>query len=64
MEQIKEMNAKIDVRTVPLDLSDKASVQQAAKTINSMIDPLDVFVNNASVMAIKDYTKSADGFEM
>lgn len=64
MEQIKEMIAKIDVRTVPLDLSDNASVQQAAKTVNSMIDQLDVVVNNAGVMAIKDYTKSADGFEM
>jgi NAD(P)-dependent dehydrogenase (short-subunit alcohol dehydrogenase family) len=64
MDQIKEINPKIDVMIVPLDLSDNASVHQAAKTINSSIDRLDVLVNNAGVMAIKDYTKSADGFEM
>jgi NAD(P)-dependent dehydrogenase (short-subunit alcohol dehydrogenase family) len=58
------MNPKIDVMIVTLDLSDNTSVQQAAKTINSSIDHLDVLVNNAGVMAIKDYIKSADGFEM
>jgi NAD(P)-dependent dehydrogenase (short-subunit alcohol dehydrogenase family) len=64
MDQIKETNPKIDVMIVPLNLSDNSLVRRAAKTINSSIDRLDVLVNNAGVMAIKDYTKSADGFEM
>jgi NAD(P)-dependent dehydrogenase (short-subunit alcohol dehydrogenase family) len=58
------MNPKIDIMIVPLNISDNSSVRWVAKTINSSIDRLDVLVNNAGVMAIKDYTKSADGFEM
>ena len=64
MDQIKQINSKVDILIVPLDLSDNTSVQHAAEKINSSINGLDVLVNNAGVMAIKDYTKSVDGFEM
>jgi NADP-dependent 3-hydroxy acid dehydrogenase YdfG len=53
MEEIKEMNPTFEVVIVPLDLNDNTSVRQAAKTINSNIDFLDVLFNNAGVMAIK-----------
>jgi NAD(P)-dependent dehydrogenase (short-subunit alcohol dehydrogenase family) len=57
MDQIEEMNPKIAVVIVPLD---NTSVRQAAKAINSNIDFLDILFNSPGVMAITDYTKSAD----
>ena len=64
VDQIKQINPNVDIMIVPLDLSDNTSVQHAAEKIKANIDRLDVLVNNAGVMAIKDYTKSVDGFEM
>jgi NAD(P)-dependent dehydrogenase (short-subunit alcohol dehydrogenase family) len=48
---------------VALDLSDLASVQAAASTIDGLVDRLDVLVNNAGVMAVPKAT-TADGFEL
>ena len=65
MDQIKRTNPKIDVMFVPLDLSENASVHHAAEKIKSSgVDRIDALVNNAGVMAIKDYTESKDGVEM
>ena len=64
IDQIKAINPKVDVLFVPLDLSDNTSVRRAAEVINNNIEVLDVLINNAGVMAIKDYTKSVDGYEM
>jgi NADP-dependent 3-hydroxy acid dehydrogenase YdfG len=64
MDRIEETNTEVDVVIVPLDLTDNTSVGQAAKTFNSNVDFLDVLFNNDGVMATKDYTKPAGGFEM
>lgn len=40
----------IDARAVQLDVTDGASVSNAAKTIGSEVDHLDVLVNNAGLM--------------
>ena len=39
----------LDVRYLPLDLDDDASVAAAARTINDRIGRLDVLVNNAAI---------------
>ncbi len=39
-------------------------MRKVAAEINSKIEKLDILINNAGVMAIKDFKKSEDGMEM
>jgi NAD(P)-dependent dehydrogenase (short-subunit alcohol dehydrogenase family) len=48
---------------VPLDLSDLASVREAAQVVAATADRLDVLVNNAGVMALP-LRRTIDGFEL
>ena len=48
---------------VRLDLSDLASVREAAKEVEGSVDRLDVLMNNAGVMAVPA-AQTADGFEV
>jgi NAD(P)-dependent dehydrogenase (short-subunit alcohol dehydrogenase family) len=52
-----------DVDLVDLDLSDLASVREAAARVTTDYARLDVLVNNAGIMAVPDQ-RTADGFEM
>jgi len=60
--EIKAKNSNIKCEFVQADLTDNDSVRAAAKKITA--PKIDILINNAGVMAIKDYTKSKDGFEM
>ncbi|KAL8868211.1 MAG: hypothetical protein Q9174_005137 [Haloplaca sp. 1 TL-2023] len=64
IDEIKKDNPSVEAVFVKLDLSDLASVRKAAENVNSMVDEVDVLINNAGVMAIKNYTTTADGIEM
>ncbi len=48
---------------IPCDLQDFSSVRKAAETIASNYDHLDVLVNNAGVMALKDEA-TGDGYDV
>jgi NAD(P)-dependent dehydrogenase (short-subunit alcohol dehydrogenase family) len=52
------------VTFVELDLSSLSSVRKAATEINSKIERLDLLVNNAGIMATRDFEKSVDGIEL
>jgi NAD(P)-dependent dehydrogenase (short-subunit alcohol dehydrogenase family) len=39
-------------------------VRQAAIEINTTIEKLDILINNAGIMAVKEYEESKDGIEM
>ena len=64
IDNIKAEHPSVTVTFVQLDLTDLSSVKSAAKEINLKIDKLDILINNAGVMAVKDYTKTKDGFEL
>ena len=49
--------------TMPLDLSDLASVQRFAERFQAKYDGLDLLINNAGVM-MPPYAKTRDGFEL
>ncbi|MFD9306643.1 oxidoreductase [Streptomyces sp. NPDC060048] len=51
-----------DVRFMPLDLADLATVREFAREYGQRHDSLDLLVNNAGVMALP-YGRTADGFE-
>lgn len=51
-----------DLEILHVDLSQLASVRQAAEAFRSKHNSLDILINNAGVMALP-YTKTEDGFE-
>ncbi len=63
LQQLKEdvPNGKFD--WINCDLQSKESVANAMKTILSKYEVIDVLVNNAGVMALKDYA-TADGYDV
>lgn len=64
IDQIAKDHPSVETVFIKLDLTDLASVKEAAKEANSKVDQLDVLINNAGVMAVKDYTLTKDGFEL
>jgi NADPH:quinone reductase-like Zn-dependent oxidoreductase len=51
------------VETIPCDLQDMASVQEAIRIIKSKYDRIDVLCNNAGVMALEDVA-TKDGYDI
>ncbi|MDP9141789.1 MAG: oxidoreductase [Pseudomonadota bacterium] len=63
MAQIRAVTPDACLDYLELDLSDLKSVQRAAEQINARVEPLDILINNAGVMAVP-LTRTADGFEL
>lgn len=63
IEAIRNVNPSIEVFFVEIDLLDNKSVRQAAEKIKSIKDKIHVLINNAGVMAVRNYVTSADGVE-
>lgn len=65
LETISGIDASIKTSFVQVDLSDHASVRQAAQEILERTDgKIDVLVNSAGVMALKEYSVDKQGIEM
>lgn len=64
IDEIATANSKIDVKFVKLDLADLASVRAAADQVKASVEKIDVLINNAGIMAVQKYTKTADGIEI
>ncbi|EXJ82759.1 hypothetical protein A1O3_06574 [Capronia epimyces CBS 606.96] len=62
--RIKALNPKVKVTFVPVSLDDFDSVRAAAATVSGAIDKLDILINNAGIMAVKEYTTNKDGIEL
>ena len=63
LDDIKKINPGTSAKFVKLDLGNLSSVREAARTINERVPHIDVLINNAGIMAVKQYTKTVDGFE-
>ncbi len=63
VDKIRQDLPHADVRFLPLDLSDLASVKTFADQVNQDYSRLDLLINNAGVM-IPPYGKTAEGFEL
>ena len=64
VEEIKSANPAIAVSFLQLELTDHASVRRAAAEVNAKVEELDVLINNAGVMAVKEFEKTGEGIEM
>lgn len=63
IETINKINPSIEVAFVEIDLLDNASVRRAAEKVKAITDKIHVLINNAGVMAVRNYTTSVDGVE-
>ncbi|RYP66650.1 hypothetical protein DL770_008759 [Monosporascus sp. CRB-9-2] len=62
---IREVNPSVKATFVQVDLSDHASVRRAAKEIlEATASKIDVLINSAGNMALKEYTVDKQGIEM
>ncbi|RYP11274.1 hypothetical protein DL765_007826 [Monosporascus sp. GIB2] len=64
LDEIKATAPKVKATFVRCDLSDQDSVRGAAAQILEAAPAIDVLINNAGVMAIKEYTVDKRGNEM
>jgi NAD(P)-dependent dehydrogenase (short-subunit alcohol dehydrogenase family) len=62
-EQIPKEGTPTIVETIPCDLQDLSSVEEAIRTIKSKYDKIDVLCNNAGVMALEDVA-TKDGYDI
>lgn len=62
-DKIISRNKDADVKVMPLDLANLASVKAFAAEFQKNCRQLDLLINNAGVM-IPPYSKTADGFEL
>lgn len=63
ISEIKSKSPSTSVRFVPLDLGDFSSIRSAAAAINQTTPKLDVLINNAGIMGVKNYTVTKEGLE-
>ena len=62
--EIHTIDPSTQVNFVKLDLGDQASIRTAAASISDLAPSIDVLINNAGIMAVKDYKTTADGIEL
>ncbi|KAI4862356.1 NAD(P)-binding protein [Hypoxylon rubiginosum] len=64
LKDITEIDSSIKTTFVQVDLTDHDSVRQTAKDILAAAPKIDVLINSAGNMAIKDYTVDKQGIEI
>lgn len=66
IEEIAKVNAKVKAIFVQCELSDFDSVRKAAAAIldNKDVAKIDVIINNAGVMAVTEYSRDKQGYEL
>ncbi|KAI2465204.1 NAD(P)-binding protein [Annulohypoxylon bovei var. microspora] len=64
LEKIAEIDSSIKTTFVQVDLTDHDSVRRAAKDILAAVPKIDVLINSAGNMAIKEYTVDKQGIEI
>ncbi|MCJ1482119.1 hypothetical protein MMC06_002281 [Schaereria dolodes] len=64
IDLIRKDDPDVAIGFIKLDLADQSSILQAVKEISGRINKPDVLINNAGVMALKNYTTTTDGIEM
>jgi len=62
IEKIRSISPTTSVKFVQLDLTRFASIRSAAEIINT-VKKIDVLINNAGIMGVKDYTLTPEGLE-
>ncbi|KAI1455190.1 NAD(P)-binding protein [Annulohypoxylon moriforme] len=64
LKRILEIDSSIKVTFVQVDLTDHELVRRGAKEILAATPKIDVLINSAGIMAIRDYTVDKQGIEI
>ncbi|PLB52312.1 NAD(P)-binding protein [Aspergillus steynii IBT 23096] len=64
LQEIKEIDPSVKATFVQVDLSDHDSVRQAANEILAAAPKIDVLINSAGIMGLKEFTVDKQGIEM
>ncbi|GLA73993.1 hypothetical protein AtubIFM55763_004929 [Aspergillus tubingensis] len=64
LDEIHAIDSTIKTKAVQVDLTDHESVRRAADEILAAAPKIDVLINSAGVMAIKEYTLDKQGIEL
>ncbi|KAI0157973.1 NAD(P)-binding protein [Hypoxylon sp. FL1284] len=64
LKDIAEIDSSIKTTFVQVDLTDHDSVRRAAQEILAAAPKIDVLINSAGIMAIKEYTVDKQGIEL
>ncbi|KAI1391649.1 NAD(P)-binding protein [Hypoxylon trugodes] len=64
LKEITEIDSSIKTTFVQVDLTDHDSVRRAAKEIQAAAPKIDVLINSAGIMAIKEFTVDKQGIEL
>lgn len=63
IDEIEKIDPSIKTTFAEVDLSSIEAVRKGAAGINESVDHIDILINNAGIMAVKEFTKNADGIE-
>ena len=63
IEEIKSISPSTKVQFVQVDLQRFESIRNAATEINKSVEKIDVLINNAGIMAVKEFTLTPEGIE-
>jgi len=63
IKEIAEINENIKTTFVPIELDNLESVRKAVSVIDAAVEKIDVFINNAGIMAVKDFKTNSAGIE-
>ena len=63
IDAINKINTAIDVKFIQVDFLSNASVRKAVEQVKDATDRVDVVINNAGVMGVRDFVLSEDGVE-
>ncbi|KAI0195869.1 putative short-chain dehydrogenase [Astrocystis sublimbata] len=66
LDEVRKLNPSGKTAFVQADLADNDSIRQAATKINGLpgLDHIDIVINAAGNMAVRNFQPSADGFEL
>ncbi|KUJ12214.1 NAD(P)-binding protein [Mollisia scopiformis] len=63
MEEIQKISPSTKVSFIHLDLTRFDSIKFAAAEIKKLVSKIDVLINNAGIMGVKEYTLTPEGLE-
>ena len=64
IEKIKKISPGTEAMFLKIDLANNSSVRETAANINKKVEKVDILINCAGIMAVKDFQKSVDGIEV
>ncbi|PWY85934.1 short-chain dehydrogenase [Aspergillus heteromorphus CBS 117.55] len=64
LDEIIRIDSTIKTTAIQVELTDHASVRRAANEILGATPTIDVLINSAGIMAVKDYTLDKQGIEL